>query len=119
MDTIKAVHICSLHVLDRKPTNSNPYPTMNLGYYSVSKVRRIVPSCRKLKYRKFEAATTSESSEPLILNGNGKSRSKKFVEGDQCHWYCQVMLLFQGNIFLTIFTSFLCHYCLIDLYWFC
>ena len=32
---------------------------------------------RKLKYREFDAATTIKSSETLILNDDGESRSKE------------------------------------------
>ena len=77
MDTKKAVTCLLLTLFGTKKTNSNPYPTLNLGYDSESKVRRIVFSRRKLKYREFDAATTSESSEPLILNDDGESRSRK------------------------------------------
>ena len=60
MDIKKAVRCLLLTLLDQKLTNSNPYSTLNLGYDSESKVRRIAPSRRKLRYQDFDAATTSE-----------------------------------------------------------
>ena len=80
---------------------------MNLGYDSESKVRRIVPSRRKLKYREFDAATTSESSELVILNDDGESRSKKVCRRRPVPLVLPNYAVFSRNHFLDYFNFFL------------
>ena len=102
----KQSHVCSLHFLDKKPTNNNQYPTLSLGYDSESKVRRIVHSRRELIYREFDAATTSESSEPLILNDDGESRSKKVCRRTPVSLVLPSYVVFSRNYFLNYFHFF-------------
>ena len=90
-----------------KPSDSNPYPTLSLGYDSESKVGRIVPSRRKLKYREFDAATLSKSSEPLVLNDDGEPRSKKVCQRRPVSLVLPSYVVFSRNYFLDYFHFFL------------
>ena len=89
--------------MDQKPTNNNPYPTLNLGYDSESKGQRIVPSRRKLKYRKFDAATTSKSSESVILHDDGESRLKKVCRRRPVSLVLPSYVVFPRRYFLDYF----------------
>ena len=103
----KQSRVCYLHFLDQKPTNSSPYPTFNLSYDSESKVCRIVPSGRKLKYRELDAPTTSELSEPLILKDDGESRPKSLSKETSVTGVAELCCFFSRNYCLDYFRFFL------------
>ena len=46
----KQSRVCSIHFVDGQPTQSNPYPVLNLGYDAEKKINTIIGVRRKLHY---------------------------------------------------------------------
>lgn len=72
------MRVCSHHFIDKEPTYQNPYPTINMGYDTSSKLRRINTdgSRRKLEYKsslpsppsKRQKETSKDSTSANSLN---------------------------------------------------
>jgi len=73
MPTVHSV-MCSIHFIDSKPTNSNPWPTLHLGYDASEKLKTL--ELKRNRMRSVSAtvsATTSSSTHcntPLELANN-------------------------------------------------
>ena len=109
--------VFSLQFLDQKPTNSNPYPTLSLGYDSESKVRRIVLSRKKIKISRVWCSYYQWIIRTFNSRWWWRIKIKKNFSKETSLIAVAKSCCFFKELFSWLFSLLFC--VIIDLYWFC